>query len=440
MTPMATTQEQLLDPQQTIDLTHVPAEVVAAPMPPGRLGRDYLKLWLATAVSNIGDGVRITALPLLAATITRNPLAVAGLMFAGKLPWLALSLHAGAIADRVDRRRLIVGVNILRAIAMGILGIFLAGGMESIALLYGVAVLQGVGEVFSDNAAFALMPSIVPKERLEDANGRLEAAVVVTNEFAGPALGGLLFAAAAAAPFILDGGSFLLAGVLIASISYRSPIVLEQPQKTRLRDDIAEGVRWLRDHTVLRNLSLIAAVTNLMLFATFSIQVLFALEVLGLSSAGFGLLLSAEAFGALFGSLLAGKLKRSLGARGAIVLALGVAAVANIAIATSSSWVLVGAMAIATSFAGGLWNVMTNSLRQSLVPDRLLGRVQSAHRLLSWGAIPLGSVLGGVLAASFNLHVPFLVAGVSLSVMTVAVGVLLRGTDGSGASGPAHAA
>jgi MFS family permease len=365
---------------------------------------------------------------------------VAGLMFAGKLPWLALSLHAGAIADRVDRRRLIVGVNILRAIAMGILGIFLAGGMESIALLYGVAVLQGVGEVFSDNAAFALMPSIVPKERLEDANGRLEAAVVVTNEFAGPALGGLLFAAAAAAPFILDGGSFLLAGVLIASISYRSPIVLEQPQKTRLRDDIAEGVRWLRDHTVLRNLSLIAAVTNLMLFATFSIQVLFALEVLGLSSAGFGLLLSAEAFGALFGSLLAGKLKRSLGARGAIVLALGVAAVANIAIATSSSWVLVGAMAIATSFAGGLWNVMTNSLRQSLVPDRLLGRVQSAHRLLSWGAIPLGSVLGGVLAASFNLHVPFLVAGVSLSVMTVAVGVLLRGTDGSGASGPAHAA
>jgi MFS family permease len=427
---MAVTQEHLLDTDQTIDLTQAPDTAVAGSTTPSRLGVDYIKLWLATAVSNIGDGVRITALPLLAATITRNPVAIAGLMFAGKLPWLLLSLHAGAIADRVDRRKLIVGINILRALAMAALGVFLATGMESIALLYSIAVLQGVGEVFSDNAAFALMPSIVPKDRLEDANGRLEAAVVVTNEFAGPALGGLLFAAAAAAPFLVDGGSFLLAGVLIASISYRPPIRLEEPEKTKLRDDIAEGVRWLRDHVILRNLSLIAAVTNLMLFATFSIQVLFALEVLGLSSAGFGLLLSAEAFGALFGSLLAGRLKRTMGTRGAVVLALAVASGANIAIAASSSWLLVGAMAIATSFAGGLWNVMTNSLRQSLVPDRLLGRVQSAHRLLSWGAIPLGSILGGVLAASFTLHVPFMVAGLVLAAMTIAVWGLLRGTDG----------
>ncbi len=433
---MAVTQEQLRHSDQTIDLTHPPGHTGSSPAPRSKLGRDYLKLWLATAVSNIGDGVRITALPLLAATITRDPLAIAGLMFAGKLPWLLLSLHAGAIADRVDRRKLIVGINILRALAMGALGIFLVTGMESIALLYSVALLQGVGEVFSDNAAFALMPSIVPKDRLEDANGRLEAAVVVTNEFAGPALGGLLFAVAAAAPFLVDGGSFLLAGVLIASISYRPPIRLEEPEKTRLRDDIAEGVRWLRNHKVLRDLSLIAAVTNLMLFATFSIQVLFALEVLGLTSAGFGLLLSAEAFGALFGSLLAGKLKRSMGTRGAIVLALAVASGANIAIATSSSWILVGAMAIATSFAGGLWNVMTNSLRQSLVPDRLLGRVQSAHRLLSWGAIPLGSVLGGVLAAAFTLHVPFMVAGLVLAAMTGTVWGLLRGSEGHPAGSP----
>jgi MFS family permease len=161
------------------------------------------------------------------------------------------------------------------------------------------------------------------------------------------------------------------------------------------------------------------------LHATFAIAVLFALDVLGLGEIGFGLLLSAEAFGALTGSLLAGSLKRRLGTTRTVVVALLVAGAANLAIASSTSWLVVGAMMIAVAFAGGLWNVVTNSLRQTLVPDRLLGRVQSTHRLLSWGAIPLGTLLGGVLSQIVGLRAPFAVAGATLTLLAIAAGALL---------------
>ena len=390
-----------------------------------RLGPDYVKLWFATAINNVGDGVRMTALPLLAATFTRNPIAIAGVLFACKLPWLLFSLISGAVVDRVDRRKLMIAINILRGVAMAALGFVVLGGGGGLALLYVVALAQGIGEVFSDNAAFALMPNIVPKHRLEDANGRLEAAVVTMNEFAGPALGGLLFALALGVPFLLDSFSFVVAALLLGTMAYRPKPIADPAPKRPIRKDIAEGLRWLWAHPLLRNLSLIAAATNLVLHATFAIAVLFALDVLGLGEIGFGLLLSAEAFGALTGSLLAGSLKRRLGITRTVVVALLVAGAANLAIASSTSWLVVGAMMVAVAFAGGLWNVVTNSLRQSLVPDRLLGRVQSTHRLLSWGAIPLGTLLGGVLSQFVGLRAPFAVAGATLALLAIAAGALL---------------
>lgn len=428
---MSSSEVTLQDP--AIDLSVVtpsaPVETLR-PAERSKLGPDYVRLWLATAVSNVGDGVRLTALPLLAATTTRQPLAIAGVMFAAKLPWLLFSLHAGAIVDRVDRRRLMVGTNIARALVMSSLALVLINGSHAIWALYAVALLLGIGEVFSDNASFALLPSVVAKDRLEDANGRLEAVVVVTNEFAGPALGGVLFAAAIASPFALDGVSFLLSAVLIASMSHGREIRLEPATSTTLRQEIAEGVNWLKGHRLLRDLSLIAAATNLVLHATFAIGVLFALDILKLDAAGFGLLLSAEAFGALAGSLMAVRLKERLGTTASISLSLGIAGLANLVVATSSSWLVVGAMAIAISFAGGSWNVLTNSLRQGQVPNRLLGRVQSAHRLLSWGAIPLGTLLGGLLATTLGLRSPFIVAGLSLCLLSVVVRKTLRTSSG----------
>ncbi len=381
---------------------------------PARLGPDFARVWGAAAVSNIGDGVRITALPLLAAAVTRDPIAVSGILLASNLPWLLFSLPAGAIVDRLDRRGLITAVSTMRALVMALLCGLVFFGEAGLPALYAVAFLQGVGEVFSDNAVFALVPGVVPKQRLEDANGRLEAIVVATNQFAGPALGGLLFAQAAGLPFLVDAGSFLLAASLIFGIKKRPPRQVREGENRTIRADISEGVRWLRARPSLRNLSYIAALTNVALNATFAIFVLFALEELELSSFGFGILLSIEAVGALAGSLLAGRVRARAGIPLSLAAALGVAGLANLTISATGFVPLVATMMIAVAFAGGVWNVLTNSLRQAVTPDRLLGRVQSAHRLLAWGAIPFGTLLGGAAGSVFGLRAPFLIAAIML--------------------------
>lgn len=421
-------------PQEELAVDVAAPEVITLPEADQEpLGPNYVRLWLATTASNVGDGARLTALPLLAATVTRDPVAISGLLFAAKLPWLLFSLHSGAIIDRVDRRRLIVGINLLRALAIGALAVGAAMGAVNIFALYAVALLQGIGEVFTDNAAFAVLPSIVPRSRLEDANGRLEASVIVANEFAGPALGGILFAIAIAMPFTLDAITFLAAGALIASIPLPRT-ARNDATPTTIRHDIAEGLRWMWSHPVLRDLSLIAAVTNLVLFATFSIQVLYALEILGLSPTGFGFFLAAEAFGAMAGSMLAGRAKKRLGMTGAVAIALAIAGAANIGLVFTSSWVVAGALALSVSVGGGLWNVITNSFRQTVVPNHLLGRVQSSHRVLSWGAMPLGTLVGGALAAGWGLRVPFLAAGIVLPLLAVAVSLTLARSEARAAT------
>jgi MFS family permease len=351
--------------------------------------------------------------------VTRDPVAVSGILLASHLPWLLFSLPAGAIVDRLDRRGLITAVSAMRAVVMAMLCGLVFFGEAGLPVLYAVAFLQGVGEVFSDNAVFALVPGVVAKERLEDANGRLEAIVVATNQFAGPALGGLLFAQASGLPFLVDAGSFLLAASLIAGIKRRPPAPPPAGEKRSIRADIWEGVRWLRARPSLRNLSYIAALTNVALNATFAIFVLFALEELHLSALGFGVLLSIEAVGALTGALVAGRIRKRIGIPVALAVALGVAGLANLTISATAFVPLVAVMMVSVAFAGGVWNVLTNSLRQAVTPDRLLGRVQSAHRLLSWGAIPFGTLLGGVAGRLFGLRAPFLIAAIMLCGLAI---------------------
>lgn len=413
-------------PPAVVDLAatavEAPDEVIYLPeVEPHRrgLGPDFTRVWAAAAVSNIGDGIRTTALPLLAAAVTRDPVAVSGILVAAHLPWLLFTLPAGAIVDRLDRRNLITTVSTLRAVVMAVLCAFVLVGEAGLPVLYAVAFLQGVGEVFSDNAVFALVPGVVSKERLEDANGRLEAIVVATNQFAGPALGGLLFAQFAGLPFLVDAGSFVLMAALLLGLKRRPPRPARAAGPTTIRADIGEGLRWLRARPSLRNLSIIAALTNMALHGTFAIFVLFVLEELDLSAAAFGVLLSIEAVGALAGSLLAARIRKRVGIPLALAAALAVAGLANLAIASTAIVPLVSAMMVAVAFAGGVWNVLTASLRQAVTPDHLLGRVQSAHRLLAWGAIPLGTLLGGAAAGAFGLRAPFLVAAAMLCALAV---------------------
>ncbi|MEA2475953.1 MAG: hypothetical protein QOC87_152 [Actinomycetota bacterium] len=415
-------------PNETLDAPQIVVEGVLAPRP--RLGTDFLRLWSATGISNIGDGVRLTALPLLAALITRSPLLVSGVTAAGMLPWLLFSLHAGAVADRVDRRKLMVIVNVARGIVMVGLALAVVAGLSSIALLYGIVLLQGIGEVFSDSAAFALLPSLVPEQRLDDANGRLEAVISVTYQFAGPALGGLLFALATGAPFVVDAASFLIAGALFAAIRHRAPTdKVIRLERTTIREDVGEGLRSLWMNPYLRNLTLLGAGCVFFLYGTFAIYVLYLLRVIGISAPGVGLFLSIEAAGSITGALVAGRLRSRIGTAGALAGALALAGAANLALGVTGSWLLVAAMAISISFAAGVWNVVNASFRQRLVPGRLLGRSQSAYRFLTWGAIPLGSVVGGILGSTLGLRAPFLIGGAALVALAVVARTVLRGAD-----------
>ena len=364
--------------------------------------------------------MRDVALPLLAAAITRDPALVAAVSLAGRLPWLVLSLVSGALVDRVDRRRMMGTVDVVRAVVMVTVAVTVAADVASVAVLCVIAFALGTGETLFDNAAQAIMPSIVRRDQLELANSRLYAAQVVSLEFVGPPLGALLFAVAASLPFVVDGVSFAIAAALALTLAgcYR-PVRATGPP-TRMRTEIVEGLRWLWAHRLLRTLGLMLGVWNLLTTAIFSVFVLFALETLGLSKVGYGLIFTGAAVGSLLGTVVATRVIARLGPATALLGAVFTSAISYLVIALTSSAVLVGIMFAVGGLTSVLWNVITVSLRQSIIPDPLLGRVNSVYRFLGWGTMPIGAAVGGALAKGFGLRAPFYVSAGVLAVMGVA--------------------
>src|SRR6478752_1907428 len=378
-----------------------------------RLGGNFARLWTAGAVSNLGDGVVLAAMPLLAASLSHNdPVTVALVATAGTLPWLLFSLVGGAIADRTDRRRTMAVVDGMRFVAMAALAVALLAGAESIVLLVIVSFALGMAETVFDNASQAILPSLVTDDDLlETANGRLEGAQIVTNQFVGPPVGAVLFGLAAAAPFFLDAASFALAALLALTLrgSFRPEREL---QGTTVRSDIAEGVRWLVRHRVLRTLAIALGIINFVGLAAMTILVLYAENVLHLTKLQYGLLFTVEAAGALLGSLVAARISARLGPGTTLATAIAISAASFLVPVVWANAIAVAASLALGAFGGLVWNVITVSLRQTLVPDALLGRVNSAYRLVGWGTMPLGALAGGLLADAFGLRAPFLVAGV----------------------------
>jgi MFS family permease len=382
------------------------------------LGANFARLWTAATVSNLGDGVVLAAMPLLAASLSRSPTVVALVAMAASLPWLLFSLVGGAIADRTDRRRTMSVVDGLRFVAMGALGFALVAGVDSIALLLVVSFALGMAETVFDNASQAILPSVVAADALESANGRLEGASIVANQFVGPPLGAWLFALAVSAPFFLDAGSFAVAAVLVLTLrgSFRPE---RSVAATTVRADIAEGVRWLVRHRVLRTLAIALGIINVVGVAAMSVLVLYAQDVLHLSDTEYGLLLTTEAAGAVLGTVVASRIASRLGPGTALAVVIAISAGSFLVPVVSSQPVAVAVSLAVGGFAGLVWNVITVSMRQALVPDELLGRVNSAYRLLGWGPMPLGALAGGLIADAFGLRAPFLVAAVVAGLLAV---------------------
>ncbi|MFI9721926.1 MFS transporter [Streptomyces sp. NPDC052396] len=386
------------------------------PRPP--VGKPFWLLWTASTLSTLGDGIRYVAFPLLATLVTKDPEAVSLVFVAGYLPWPLFGLVAGAVADRVDRRRLMWTVDLARGALTGGCAFFLTTRDAPVAALATVSFSLGVAETFFENAAGAIIPMLVPKEALERANAWLYSAQTLMATLVGAPVGAALYGLAHAAPVAADAASFLVATALIFALrgSFR---VRARTVRTSIRQDIAEGLRWLWHHRLLRTLCAVVAVTNGTLAAAEAVLVLYALQVLHLGGIGYGLMLAALAGGGILGSALAPRARRRLGVRIPLIGSM-VAQAAGFLCAGLTSSVPVAVAVLALVGAGGaVWNVLAASLRQRLVPAEMLGRVTSSYRTVALAAMPVGAGLAGVLADAFGLHAPFLVSG-ALLALTIA--------------------
>ena len=364
------------------------------------LGADYWKLWSGSVISNLGDGVAQIAYPWLATLLTRNPALIAGVALAQRLPWLVFSLHAGAIVDRGDRRQLMVWMNTARFVVTVIVAVAVAADVMAIPALYVAALALGTAEVIYDNSAQTILPRLVPKERLERANGNLWGAEMIMNQFVGPPLGGFLIAVAIAVPFGVDAVTFGLSAALIALIggSFRTASDAgARVERRPMRAEIAEGLQWLWQHRLIRRLAILLGIMNGIGTAMFAIEVLFAQEILGLDARGYGFLATAMAIGGIAGSQVAPAVTKRIGPGPSLYLTLIGGAVTSLGIGLTSNAFVVAAMFFIFMFTAVLWNVITVSLRQSVIPDRLLGRVNSVYRLFGWGSMPIGAAIGGAL-------------------------------------------
>lgn len=399
-----------------------------------RLPSNYWKLWVASATSNFGDGVSSVAYPWLASAITRDGFKLGLVVLATRLPWLVFSLPAGVMTDRFDRKQLMVVMDGARfALTIGVAVLVLAnapdladpasGAVERnqnllLALLAGAAFFLGMAEVLRDNSAQTILPAIVEKTDLERANGRMWAAEMVMNSFVGPPAGGFLLAASLALPFFVDAGTFAVAAGLVFLVVGQFRARRPDTASASVSSQIREGFGWLWRHPFFRPLALVLGVQNGLMMMTMATYVLFVQEILGLQAAAYGVLLTAGAIGGVAGSLLASRVVAMIGKGPALFGTILTGMMAFALTGLTSSAPLVWAMFVVMAFAGTVWNVVTVSLRQRVIPDQLLGRVNSVYRFFGWGMMSIGALLGGALVSiaqpltgrQWSLRLPFLVA------------------------------
>jgi MFS family permease len=332
------------------------------------INADFARLFAASAISNLGDGVTMVAAPLLVATLTDDPAAVALAAFAQQLPWLLFALISGAWADRLARRR------------------------------------------------------IVPVPRLPTANAWLGGAGTVANGLAAKPLGAWLFAGAAALPFAVDAISFATAAILVAGIGVLSQAgrpSAPEPGRPRasLRADIGAGLRWLRGHRLLRTLAITMAFGNVIYCAAVATFVLYARDRLGLAGTGFGVLLTAFAIGGLLGTLLAPRLLRRVSATLLLRAGLFVEVALHGTLAVTTSPLVAGGMIVVFGVHTVVWGVVVTTIRQRVVPSTMLGRVTGVHIMLDLGGAALGSLIGGVLAQAYGIASVFGGATVAMALL-----------------------
>ena len=403
-----------------------------APRRTSPLPGPFWRQWSASAVSNLGDGINFVAMPLLAFSLTQDERLLAFTTFATMVPWLVLALPIGVAVDRYDRRRLMIGANAVRLVLFT--GIAVGAGTGSIGIWTLLATLAVIGacEVAFDSSAQAFVPMLVGVRDLPRANGYLMAAEVVAGSVLGLSVGAFLFESGRGVPFGINAASFAVAAVLIATIHvsgrHRSSVD-ETPRS--FHASVQAGIKWLVGDRLLRTLAMMLAVANLGLMLGQGIFVKYAAVELGVTGTGFGLLLLASAVGAALGGITGHRISRRLGTRLGIIVPFAALGVTELVFWLAPAAWVIAIVGFVTGGAIAVWNVVTVSLRQELIPRDLFGRVNSVYRWLGTGASALGALIGGQLAFYANLRLPYLVAGVTtLAALAIVVWPVLRGVAG----------
>ena len=382
----------------------------------GGLPANFWKLWASSASANLADGIVMIAFPLVAVSLTRSPAEIAGISFAAQIPMVLFGLIAGGLADRQDRRWTMLAVQLLRVAVIGGVAIVALAGAMSLPVLYIAAFVIGSGEAFFDTNAQSILPAVAGRDRLVTANGRLFAAEMIMNSFVGPPVGGLLVAIAV--PLVLSGAAagYALAavGLLLLSGSFRAE---RTAPKRRLAVEIGEGIAYLARHRLLLTLSTMVALGRLGSAPFFALLALYAVAPgpMGLSEPVYGLLLVTFGVGSLFGSAVTGRAVALFGRPGVLTLATILFGLGILVPALTSEPLVVGAGFFVAGVAVMAWNITNVSLRQSVLPEQLMGRVHATHRFMANAAGLLGAATAGAVGQAFGIRAAFAIgAGIVL--------------------------
>jgi predicted MFS family arabinose efflux permease len=410
-----------------------PIAAVVDAVLPKRLGAPFRWLWSAATLTNIGDGIALAAGPLLIASQTRDPFIVSLAFFCEFLPSLVLGSFVGVIVDRVDRRRILVLVNLARAGVLVVLATTIATGVVSVATILLSLLLIATAETFADLAATSLLPRYVAREDLGLANARLQSAYLLTNQLIGPPIGAFLFVVGMAIPFAVDALAYAFAGVIVARIVLsRAPA--DDPAEldtgatetsessgglTAIWRELAEGFRWLMHHPPMRTLALTVVAFNVTFGAATSVLVLYAGDRLGMDSVGFGLLTTASAIGGILGTGAYSALERRFGLANLMRGGLLIETASHLIFALTTS----PAVALATMVVFGahevVWWTTSITIRQRAVPDDLMGRVGGIYTVGLTGGIVVGTPIGGLLAKGFGITAPFWFGFVGSAILVI---------------------
>ncbi len=382
-------------------MTH-PLELLA----PARFGPGFRWLMASSWVANLGDGIAIAAGPLLVASQTDSPALVSMAMLLLGLPWLLFGLFAGAVADRVDRKRMVLLSNLLRSVVLGVLCAAIVGDVVNIAVVLTCMFLIGTAEVFADTAYRTFLPMLVPKRDLGIANARLQTGFITLNQFAGAPIGAALFAVGLAVPFGAQLLLGLLALVLVARIALPAGPVRDAEDGHVLRD-IGEGLRWLAGHAAVRTLAIVIVTFNVTWAAGWAVLVLYSLDVLDMGPVGYGLMTTAAAAGGIVATVTYGALERRVPLATLMRTCLLCEVVMHVAFAVNRSAVVGLLIMFGFGLYAFVWGSLSNAVRQRAVPTEFQGRVGSVYGVAIFAGIVVGSALGGVLAEHWGVTAPF---------------------------------